>query len=118
MCLPGCHEQLHKTATRRSLFTGAAAAVAATAFASLPSIAIAQISVSRVVDLTHTMAPDFPNFFGVEPITFEPMFTFAKEGFNLNWWRVIEHAGTHIDLPLNWWHRSAWWMSPPTPITG
>jgi kynurenine formamidase len=29
------------------------------------------------------------------------MFDFKKDGFNLYWWRIIEHAGTHLDAPIH-----------------
>ena len=28
-------------------------------------------------------------------------FDFKKDGFNLYWWRIIEHAGTHLDAPIH-----------------
>jgi len=26
-------------------------------------------------------------------------FDLKKDGFNLYWWRIVEHAGTHLDAP-------------------
>ena len=54
-----------------------------------------------MVDLTHTMSPEFPTFFGVPGIEMQKQFDFKKDGFNLNWWRIIEHAGTHLDAPIH-----------------
>jgi kynurenine formamidase len=54
-----------------------------------------------VIDLTHTMSAEFPTFFGVPGIEIEKKFDFKKDGFNLNWWRIIEHAGTHLDAPIH-----------------
>ena len=54
-----------------------------------------------VVDLTHTMSPEFPTFFGVPGIEMQKQYDFKKDGFNLNWWRIIEHAGTHLDAPIH-----------------
>ena len=54
-----------------------------------------------MVDLTHTMSPDFPTFFGVPGIELQKQYDFKKDGFNLNWWRIIEHAGTHLDAPIH-----------------
>ena len=54
-----------------------------------------------VVDLTHTMSPDFPTFFGVPGIEMQKQYDFKKDGFNLNWWKIIEHAGTHLDAPIH-----------------
>lgn len=104
MCVPGCQEVVREALTRRGFFKGAAAAgFAATAVA--PAQAAPKPAPSRrfrtVVDLTHTMSPDFPTFFGVPGIELQKQFDIKKDGFNLNWWRIIEHAGTHIDAPLH-----------------
>ena len=47
------------------------------------------------------MSPDFPTFFGVPGIEMEKKFDIKKDGFNLYWWRIIEHAGTHLDAPIH-----------------
>ena len=31
----------------------------------------------------------------------QKQYDFKKDGFNLNWWRIIEHAGTHLDAPIH-----------------
>ena len=31
----------------------------------------------------------------------EKKFDFKKDGFNLYWWRILEHAGTHLDAPIH-----------------
>jgi kynurenine formamidase len=97
MCVPGCQEIVRRAFTRRSFFAGAAAAGFA-ATAATP----AQAEVRRfrsVVDLTHTLSPAFPTYFGLPGIELEKMFDVKKDGFNLNRWRLIEHSGTHIDAP-------------------
>jgi len=102
MCVPGCQEALHQALrsglSRRRFFKGAASFAAVAA--SEPAEA-APRRFRRVVDLTHTMSGDFPTFFGVPGITLEKTFDIKKDGFNLNWWRIIEHAGTHLDAPLH-----------------
>jgi len=105
MCVPGCQETVRaavrEALTRRGFFGGAAAAgFAATAIAPAQA-APAPRRFKAVVDLTHTMSPDFPTFFGVPGIELQKQFDFKKDGFNLNWWRIIEHAGTHIDAPIH-----------------
>ena len=106
MCVPGCQEAL-QALTRRGFFKGAAAAgFAATAIAPAAAAPSPQQTppprrTRAVVDLTHTMSPDFPTFFGVPGIEIQKQFEFKKDGFNLNWWRLIEHAGTHLDAPLH-----------------
>ncbi|MEJ0077280.1 MAG: cyclase family protein [Alphaproteobacteria bacterium] len=97
MCMPGCREAVGRTLSRRGFF-GAAAAT--TAFAATP--AQAQRGFTRVIDLTHTLSPAFPTFFGVPGIEIERRYTLRRNGANVNWWRVLEHAGTHIDAPIHY----------------
>ena len=102
MCVPGCQEAVRHALSRRGFFTGAAAAgFAATAVAPKPADAAPARRFSSAVDLTHTMSPDFPTFFGVPGIEMEKKFDIKKDGFNLYWWRIIEHAGTHLDAPIH-----------------
>ena len=121
MCVPGCQEALHATLSRRGFFKGAAAAgFAATAVveteakeakpAAKPKGAApakgekapeGQSYFKGVVDLTHTMSPEFPTFFGVPGVELQKQYDFKKDGFNLNWWKIIEHAGTHLDAPIH-----------------
>ena len=102
MCVPGCEEAVRRALSRRGFFKGAAAAgFAATAMAAEPAAAFAPRRVKSAVDLTHVMSPEFPTFFGVAGIEMEKKFDFKKDGFNLYWWRVIEHAGTHMDAPIH-----------------
>jgi kynurenine formamidase len=56
---------------------------------------------TNAVDLTHTLSADFPTFFGVPGIEMQKQFDFGKDGFNLYWWRILEHAGTHFDAPIH-----------------
>jgi len=114
MCVPGCQEAL-QALSRRGFFKGAAAAgFAATAIApaaaeikkkAAPAAPAkgpeGQSYFKGVVDLTHTMSPEFPTFFGVPGIEFQKQYDFKKDGFNQNWWRLMEHAGTHLDAPIH-----------------
>lgn len=100
MCVPGCQEAVQHGLSRRGFVKGAAVAP----FAAMAASGTAQAAprrFDRVVDLTHTMAPDFPTFFGVPGIEMEKKFDFKKDGFNLNWWRLLEHGGTHLDAPIH-----------------
>lgn len=101
MCVPGCEEAVRHALTRRGLFRGAAAtAFAATAV--MPEIAEAAPRRFRsVVDLTHTMTPEFPTFFGVPGIEMQRQAELKKDGFNAYIWRILEHAGTHLDAPIH-----------------
>lgn len=102
MCVPGCQEAVHRALTRRGFFkTAAVAGFAASAVAAGDGPADAAPRHSRVVDLTHTLSPEFPTFFGVPGIEFEKKYDFKKDGFNLNWWKINEHAGTHLDAPIH-----------------
>jgi kynurenine formamidase len=101
MCVPGCEEAVRHALSRRGLFRGAAAtAFAATAV--LPQTAQAAPRRFRgVVDLTHTMSPEFPTFFGVPGIEMQRQAELKKDGFNAYVWRILEHAGTHLDAPIH-----------------
>src|SRR5262245_32721804 len=104
MCLPGCQEAVRAAVSRRGFFKGAAAGGFTAAMVE-PASAAKGVRTTRrfkaVVDLTHTMSPEFPTFFGVPGIELQKQFDFSKDGFNLNWWRIIEHAGTHLDAPIH-----------------
>lgn len=103
MCVPGCREAVMGRLSRRGFFKGAGALAAGAALAPMaPVRATAQErSFSRVLDLTHTLGPDFPTFFGEPQLEIEPMFRFDKDGFNMNRWHLVEHTGTHMDAPIH-----------------
>jgi kynurenine formamidase len=101
MCVPGCEAAVKAALTRRGFFGGAAAAGFAATAMSPGEAEAATRRFKQAVDLTHTMSPEFPTFFGVAGIELEKTFDFKKDGFNLNWWRIIEHAGTHVDAPIH-----------------
>lgn len=98
MCVPGCREALQRAMSRRGFFKGAAAA----GFAATATPALAQRRFTSVIDLTHTLSPDFPTFFGVPGIAIEKKYSLKADGANVNWWHVGEHAGTHVDAPFHY----------------
>lgn len=98
MCVPGCHEAIAGAISRRGVFAGAFAGAALAGVGA----AHAQRSFTRVIDLTHTLSPAFPTFFGTAGITLERRYTLKKDGANVGWWHVLEHAGTHVDAPLHY----------------
>jgi kynurenine formamidase len=101
MCVPGCQEAVHGALSRRGLFRGAGALAAGFAATPvMPELATAR-QFKSVVDLTHVMSPEFPTFFGVPGIEMEKKLDFKKDGLNLYWWRIVEHAGTHLDAPIH-----------------
>ncbi|MEM9043103.1 MAG: cyclase family protein [Pseudomonadota bacterium] len=103
MCHPIIMEYVKgKALSRRDLFRGSAAAgaaiVAATTLAPRPVLAQ---SANKAVDLTYTLGPDFPTYFGEQQFFEEDVFTYAENSFNLKSLRMNEHTGTHIDAPLH-----------------
>ncbi len=103
MCAPGCMETLARRLSRRGMLKSAALAVGAAAVAAKPEAAHARVLPrhSTVVDLTHAMSPEFPTFFGVPGIALKKLKDFKTDGFNMNEWTLLEHAGTHIDAPIH-----------------
>ncbi len=99
MCVPGCLEHVKAGLDRRGLFAGAGAMAAAAAVR--PAVAAEPRSFARVVDLTHTVSPEFPTYFGKPGISFQDMLTYAKDTLNLKVWTLNEHTGTHIDSPFH-----------------
>jgi kynurenine formamidase len=60
------------------------------------------IHINHIVDLTHTLTPDFP-FIPVKKLTYPfelvPMATLQENGVEANSWKIHEHLGTHTDAP-------------------
>ena len=114
MCVPGCQEALHAAFSRRGFFRARPPRASPQPYRTgrgqerdegrrrrRTKAPEAQSYFKGVVDLTHTMSPDFPTFFGVPGVELQKQSDFKKDGFNLNWWRLIEHAGTHLDAPIH-----------------
>lgn len=89
--------------TRRGLFKGAAASVAAALAGSVAGAPVfaKPASFSKVKDLTHTISDGFPTYFGVPGIDMEAGNVFDEDGFNTFIWHLSEHTGTHMDAPLH-----------------
>ena len=101
MCVAGCLHHVQAGLNRRGFLGAGAAAAAGAALAGGPAAAAETRSFARVVDLTHTISPDFPTYFGQPQISFETPFTYAEQKFNLNVWTLNEHTGTHVDAPFH-----------------
>ena len=88
--------------SRRDLFKGTAAAGLAAAGAGLIAArpALAQAS-GAVIDLTHTLTPEFPTFSGEPGIVMDKTVSFEESGYQLFRLTIDEHSGTHIDAPLH-----------------
>jgi kynurenine formamidase len=60
------------------------------------------LHINHIVDLTHTLTPDFP-FIPVRKLTYPfeliPMATLKDNGVAANSWKIHEHLGTHADAP-------------------
>jgi kynurenine formamidase len=94
--------------SRREFVTGLAVAGTTNLVGVRPAEATADlarrqiISFENVVDLTHTLTPDFP-YIPVPGITFPfsktPIATIEKHGVAANRWDIHEHIGTQIDAP-------------------
>ena len=98
MCVPGCREAIERVISRRGVLAG----VAASTVLATGSPARAQRSFTRVVDLTHTLSPAFPTFFGTAGFRLERRYRLKRDGANVGWWHVLEHAGTHVDAPFHY----------------
>lgn len=109
MCVPGCQETVLKKLSRRGFLKAAAAATVGTAVGSAPLVQahsdhgepIFMKPVKRIVDLTHTLVPDFPTFFGQPQLEIDTLFDFETDGFNMKTWTLVEHTGTHMDAPFH-----------------
>ena len=103
MCVPGCLETVERRLSRRGLIKSAGLATAAVAASAVaPRVRAAEPrSFTRVVDLTHAMGPDFPTYDGGSNLELETLVTLAKDGYNMNRWRLVEHTGTHMDAPIH-----------------
>ena len=87
--------------TRRGVFTGAAALAAAATATSVAAPAALAGGHGGVVDMTHTLSPEFPTWGGPPGIAIEQFARFEKDGYNLLNLTINEHTGTHIDAPLH-----------------
>jgi len=100
MCVAGCERAVRDALTRRGFFKRATAAGFAATAVSGGAVA-APRSFTKVVDLTHAMSADFPTFNDKPGIEIQREFSLKKDGYNLNWWHLSEHAGTHMDAPFH-----------------
>ena len=100
MCVPGCARSGPARDVAARIFHGRGGGRGFAATAVTP--AQAQRSFTSVIDLTHTLSPEFPTFFGMPGIAVEKRYTLKKDGANVNWWHVVEHAGTHVDAPIHY----------------
>jgi kynurenine formamidase len=96
MCVPGCLEVIFRGGRGASF---APADRSAGAAGPAPGT---RRSFTRVVDLSHTLGPDFPTFDPGPALTTETVATLARDGYNMRRWCMLEHTGTHLDAPLHY----------------
>src|SRR3954454_18107162 len=102
MCAPGCYEAVRHHLSRRGFFRGAVVGAAAFVATAEPNGGLGQpASFSRVVDLTHTLAPSFPTFTGEPYLKVEQKMFLDRNGYNVLEWTLLEHVGTHLDAPIH-----------------
>jgi len=103
MCLTACIVQLGEAISRRSALrslTLAAGAAILSTRPTEPAPLLARRSFQRVLDLTHTLTPDFPSPWH-EPVALEQISRLGQDKWNIFRWHLIEHVGTHLDAPLH-----------------
>ncbi|MFT6640641.1 MAG: kynurenine formamidase [Flavobacteriaceae bacterium] len=92
----------NKMLSRRSFFkTGAAIGAAAAVGSTISATPAMAAGHGMVEDMTHTLSPEFPTYFGESGFSMEQVFNYAEHSFNLFNYTVNEHTGTHIDAPLH-----------------
>ncbi|HAJ34227.1 MAG TPA: cyclase [Chloroflexi bacterium] len=115
MCVPACTQKIAADVSRRSFLRRAAGVAAVTALAGCTpvsttppagSAAAANLltsghTFSRILDLTHTLAPNFPTFGGSPQLELETLYALASDGYNMYRWLLVEHTGTHMDAPFH-----------------
>jgi kynurenine formamidase len=103
MCNACVMDTVARRLGRRKALVAASAAVATFRLSAAPAVAqtIRTAPVARVVDLTHTLGPDFPTFDGSPAIEIERKLSFTRDGYNMNRLTYLEHIGTHFDAPLH-----------------
>jgi kynurenine formamidase len=96
MCVPGCLEAIARGSRRLRAPADRGAGAPA------PRPMETRRSFARVVDLTHTLGPDFPSFDPGPCLVTEIVATLARDGYNMRRWCLIEHSGTHLDAPIHY----------------
>ncbi len=95
--------------SRRNLLTaggvGAAAALAGSVGLTPGSAEAgghgAKTGIGEIIDMTHTLSPEFPTFGGPPGIAYDQVNNMKEHGYNLFNLSINEHTATHIDAPLH-----------------
>lgn len=54
------------------------------------------------IDLTHTLHENMPLYPGTDKPTFEAFGPKADDGFQITWYKLQSHMGTHMDAPTHY----------------
>ncbi|MFW0793060.1 cyclase family protein [Gordonia sp. CPCC 205515] len=97
------HDEARRFSRRTALAVTGGAAVAGAVFAGTSRAGAAPGLPRRVVDLTHTLTPDFPLWRGSAPVVAVPTSQIGPgdSGFATRWMSFSEHSGTHVDAPAH-----------------
>ncbi|MBD2099882.1 cyclase family protein [Leptolyngbya sp. FACHB-261] len=57
------------------------------------------IRYQRIIELSHQIHPQIPQWPGDPPVVFEPVAELAKEGYYLRRFSIGEHSATHMNAP-------------------
>jgi kynurenine formamidase len=60
-----------------------------------------QLSADHILDLTHTLRPEFPIWPGNAPLKLTNKSRLPRDQFYANRWDISEHHGTHLDAPAH-----------------
>lgn len=106
MCLPACAARLLEWVTQPGPHPRLRPAIVPGDVTSLGSSPgpFPPIHARRVVDLTHTIDPDFPTYGGESQFEARVLARHDPDGWFFREWRLQEHTGTHLDAPI---HRAA-----------
>lgn len=132
MCVPLCEKKMTDAVLNRRNFlkatgvatAGAAAAVSASFMTTPISAKEAlfkpmDITISKVVDLTHQLTPEFPTYEGEPQLTIKEVTTLAKDGYNIHGYDITnEHFGTHLDAPFHFSDKDSADMIPVQNLVG
>ena len=55
----------------------------------------------RFVDLSHTVSPETPHWTGFPDMRDDIFFSYKKDGFYANEYRMVSQYGTHVDAPCH-----------------
>lgn len=101
MCLLATLEMFRSLLSSPETLSGVGMGFAAVAQRSRASRKAKPLKVSHVVDLTHTLIPEFPSWPGYPLLQILNTHHIARDGFYANAWHIHEHSGTHVDAPLH-----------------